>query len=88
MSRRRYDQGNENRRRTKSVYAKWLNSLEIKGIEEPDMPGLFVLAGTALRAKFVLLNLQGELTFSVPDHPSAGNQIQKALFIQLRRPAN
>ena len=52
------------------------------------MPGLFVLAGTALRAKFVLLNLQRELTFSVPDDPSASDQVQKALFIQLRWPTN
>jgi hypothetical protein len=56
--------------------------------EESNMPVLFILAGTALRAKFVLLNLQCELTFSVPDDPTACDQIQKALFIQLRGPTN
>jgi hypothetical protein len=52
------------------------------------MRWLFVFAGPALRPKFVLLNLQCELAFIVPDDPSAGHQIQKTLFIQLRRPAN
>ena len=49
--------------------------------ETPNIFGLFVLAGTALGTKFVLLNLQRELPFSVPNDPPTRDQIQQTFFI-------
>ncbi len=54
---------------------------EIKERDTQYIFGLFVFAGTALGTKFVLLNLQRELAFSVPDDPSTRDQIQKTFFI-------
>ena len=49
--------------------------------ETPNIFGLFVLAGTALGTKFVLLNLQRELAFSVPNDSPTRHQIQQTFFI-------
>ena len=42
----------------------------------------------ALRAKFVLLNLQRQIPAVLAGYAPACDQIEQALLIQLRRPAN
>jgi len=52
------------------------------------LDALFLFAGAALSAKFVLLDLKGELAFGVARYAAARDQVQEALFIQLRRPTD
>ncbi len=47
-----------------------------------------LLTRAALRAKFVLLDLQRELPFVMPGNPAPGHQIEQTLFIQLGRPTD
>jgi len=49
---------------------------------------LFVFARTALGAELVLLDLKRQLAFIMSRDAATGDQVQKAFFVQLRRPTN